>query len=245
MDLASNLEILGLSPRESKVYLALLSIGSTTITRIISSTGIPSSKIYDILERLEQKGLAKHIIISGKRQFQAENPNKIRLLVEEKNSIVEKTLPALIQMFTDKSDEVIAEIYKGKEAMKNIFDDILNKNKTWDVMGGSGKGMETIPAYLSDYYERLCDKNIKTRILFANTQAKHNQADNLKKYQNIKIKFLPKKIRNLMVIFIYDNNIFLIPVTDTTNINPVGILIRNKETSEGYRDYFNWLWSIC
>ena len=81
---ANSLELLGLSPRESAVYYALLKSGPTTTSRIIKDTGIPSSKIYDVLERLIQKGLASYILVSGKKEFRATNPNKLMEIIEKK-----------------------------------------------------------------------------------------------------------------------------------------------------------------
>ena len=54
------LEEIGLTKGEIKVYLTLLKIGNTTSGRIINESGVSRSKVYDVLERLKQKGLAIH-----------------------------------------------------------------------------------------------------------------------------------------------------------------------------------------
>ena len=50
-----NLEEIGLTEGENKVYLALLKLGSSTIGRIIKEAQVSNSKIYDILDRLNKK----------------------------------------------------------------------------------------------------------------------------------------------------------------------------------------------
>ena len=62
MDIKTQLEFLGLSERESRVYLSLLDLGPTTTSKLIRKTGIASSKIYDVLEKLTHRGLVTHII---------------------------------------------------------------------------------------------------------------------------------------------------------------------------------------
>ena len=66
MKIHKYLTMVGLSEREARVYQALLHIGPSTITRIVNETAIPSSKIYDVLERLEHKGLVSYILVKGK-----------------------------------------------------------------------------------------------------------------------------------------------------------------------------------
>jgi sugar-specific transcriptional regulator TrmB len=50
----SDLVPLGLTEGESKVYLALLRTGPSTIGRIIKEARVSNSKIYDILDRLKK-----------------------------------------------------------------------------------------------------------------------------------------------------------------------------------------------
>ena len=59
-----NLVNLGLTEGEAKVYTALLGTGSSTVGPIVKASGVASSNIYDILERLIEKGLVSFIIKS-------------------------------------------------------------------------------------------------------------------------------------------------------------------------------------
>ena len=76
-------EDIGLTKREIKVYLALLELGSTTVGNILDKTRIPSSKIYEILRRLQDKGLVSYVKIENKRHYQAADPNSILSLLDE------------------------------------------------------------------------------------------------------------------------------------------------------------------
>jgi sugar-specific transcriptional regulator TrmB len=57
------LEEIGLTKGEAQVYLALLKIGSTKVGPLVAEAKISSSKIYEILDKLEQNGLAGHIFV--------------------------------------------------------------------------------------------------------------------------------------------------------------------------------------
>ena len=67
----SLLEDIGLTRSEINVYLALLELGSSTTGKIIDKAKVSSSKIYEVLDKLIQKGLVSFIIKSGIKYFQA------------------------------------------------------------------------------------------------------------------------------------------------------------------------------
>lgn len=245
MEIEKSLNEIGFSEREGRVYLALLDLGSTTASKIIRKTGIASSKIYDVLEKLEHKGVVTHILQKGKKIFQATNPDKLFTLIKEKEEILEKSLPKLKELYSQKKEETDAEIYKGKEGMKTIFEDILREGKNWFALGASGKAEVTLPYYMPHFYKKMKDKNITLNILFVDTEVTRKQTKELRGYKNIKIKFLPKAIKNLMVVFIYANKIAIIPITSAVEIMPLAILMKSKESAESYKAYFKWLWKIC
>lgn len=245
MTIKTQLESLGLSERESRVYLALLDIGSTTTSKLIRKTGIASSKIYDVLERLKHRGLVTYIFKNGKKEFHPASPDKLFDLLKEKESTINEILPNLQRLYQKTTEEIQAEIYTGKEGIKAIFEDILKEGKEWCALGASGKAAFTLPYYMSHFYRRMQKKKIKLNIFYVDTDTTRKQKEELRKFKNIKIKFLPKQIRNLMVIFVYGNKVAVIPITETVEMTPLAILIKSKESAESYKDYFNWLWKIC
>jgi len=83
------LEKAGLSPGESAVYLALIDLGSTTVGPIVSKSGVSTSKVYSILNRLIKKGLVSSILIEGVKQFKAEDPRQLLEYVSNKEKELE------------------------------------------------------------------------------------------------------------------------------------------------------------
>ena len=71
---------IGLSDGEIKVYSALLDLRRSPVNKIHEKTGIERRNIYDILNKLIEKGLVSYTIEKGKKTYQCTHPNK---LVEE------------------------------------------------------------------------------------------------------------------------------------------------------------------
>ena len=53
---------IGLTPGEAEVYEALVELGLSSAGDIIKKANIASSKVYDVLHRLINKGLASYTI---------------------------------------------------------------------------------------------------------------------------------------------------------------------------------------
>ena len=68
------LEEIGLSRGESKIYLALIDLGSSTTGPIAKKSKISHSKVYKILDKLSVKGLVSYVLIRKTKYFKASNP---------------------------------------------------------------------------------------------------------------------------------------------------------------------------
>ena len=80
----SLLEKLGLTKGEIKVYLALNTLGESTVGPIGAESKVSKSKIYDILAKLIYKGLVGYIIKDGVKYFLANDPHVILDYMEKK-----------------------------------------------------------------------------------------------------------------------------------------------------------------
>jgi HTH-type transcriptional regulator, sugar sensing transcriptional regulator len=73
-ELFSTLQSLGLTEYESRAYIGLLSLGITDARTLCSHSGVPSSKIYSIMEKFELLGLIE-VQQSKPTRFKAIEPS--------------------------------------------------------------------------------------------------------------------------------------------------------------------------
>ena len=84
------LEEIGLTKSEIKVYLALLEIGSSSKGPLVKKANITSSKIYEVTDKLIEKGLVSYIIKNNVKYFSAAPPSRIKDYIEEKREKIEQ-----------------------------------------------------------------------------------------------------------------------------------------------------------
>jgi len=236
------LEELGLTANESKVYLSLMELGSSSATQIIQKTGLHRAVVYDLLERLIEKGLVGFAIKGRKKYFEATNPERLREMLLEKEEKLSEILPRLQELSKFRT-KLEVKIYKGTEGIKTVFEDILiSKPKEWLSLGSGGETYKLLPDFLEHFHKVRIKNKILVRGLFLDNPTARKRGENLAKMKSSDIKYLPKSFITPTVMNIYNDRVTLYSVTEG-NI-PFIILVENKELSKSFREYFEWLWKL-
>ena len=241
------LEILrkiGLSDGEIKVYSSLLDLGKAPLNKIHEKTGIERRNIYDILNKLIERGLVTYIKENKRRLFEISHPNKIIGYVEEKKhelditkQEIEKELPSIIEKYNFKKPDINAEIFRGIEGVKAVWEDMLNYKEVCWI--GSGRYVpKRLPIWFSNYNRRRVKQKVKWLNLMRNEMKKEIK----KPLEFEQIKFLPKEFSgNPTAIGIYGNKI----VNFLLGEDFFAFVIENKEIAENYKKYHKFLWNIA
>lgn len=235
------LESVGLTSNESKIYIALLELGKVNINKIADKTGLHRRTIYDCLQRLEDKGLVGFSIENKTRYFNAVDPHKLLdFLREKEESIkdkekkVENILPELFSLFQKAKSEVEVHVYKGKEGLKTVMEDIIREGKEWLSLTSAGKGPEILPYYLPRFHKRRIKEGIKLKVVESKGIKRGKELEQMAKTE---VRYAPLKYLAPISIWMYGNKTAFM-LWDAE----VGILIENKETTESFKTHFNILW---
>lgn len=238
-----DLEVLrkiGLSDGEIKVYQALLHIGVSSINNIHEKVSIDRRNIYDILNKLIERGLVAYIEENGKRTFRVSNPDKLISYIEEKKSgldevksQVSKLMPHMQEIFKSKEEEMFAEIFKGQEGIKSVWDDML----TTDAIYWIGSGMyvpDRFPAFWEDWNKRRIKKGIGSHHLF-----RYEKRKEVSRKKFTSCKFLPIEFSgNHTVTVVFGNKVAQFLFGE----NLFAFVIESKELAENYKSYHKYLW---
>src|SRR3989344_9293830 len=122
------LEEIGLSRRESICYTSLLELGSSKVGEIIKKTDIPSSKIYEILDKLIKRGFVSYVIKNNVKYYQATDPTCLLQHIEERRKKVEKILPGLLLRQKLATKQSVG-LYEGQQAIFSLFTTLISDAK--------------------------------------------------------------------------------------------------------------------
>lgn len=239
-DLLKRLEELGLSEKESRVYLALLPRRDTGTSKIIRATGLHGQFVYDALERLEKLGLAKHVVERGRKKFSANTPNRLIALIDEKRTAAHSIARELQSRFQGAHEQDF-EVYQGRDAfVAHEFQlmEEMPEGCTIDILGGGGGSYVGIIGEEMDEFERIRNKrNIKIRYISA-----AGQGENLKKMaasrKNFEYRVFPHLENGLIDTDIWPDLLVLQFYGDPI----LSFALTSKEIANSYRQFFNALW---
>ncbi|MBU2589745.1 MAG: hypothetical protein KJ939_00580 [Nanoarchaeota archaeon] len=231
------LQSFGFSPKEIKIYLACLELGTATGNEIANKSIINRSTTYDILKLLVEKGIASKLIKNNTTHFEVVGPMKLIAQLEEKKAKLNSVLDKLKVIEERVIKKPIVEVYEGHEGIKTIFEDILLTKKEVEVISTS-KIFEVLNYYFPNYIIRRKEERIFTRVI----QEESPKTKEVKKKDKNEFR-KTKAIENMDInsaTFIYGDKFAIIRLVKNELI---GILTWEKNLAEDQRKLFEILWN--
>lgn len=246
MDLEILKEI-GMTNGEIRVYLALLDLRSSSTGQIINKSKITSSKVYLILERLEQKGLISHIIKNNVKYFQVGDPKRLLDYMEEKKAIVDKETDEIKKLipflrekrenFTNLQDTSMYQGFRGLQTALYEFISDLKKEDEYVVLGARGHFGESFENFIRNFYKEKEERGINTRLIY---NSAFKEAKNLYKGLKLtKIRFIDHI--NPGTIVIAKDKVLII----TYGEDSIQVLIKSPQIAESFYAFFESMWKIA
>jgi len=231
---------LGLTKNEAKVYLALLKLGKATAVEITKQSHVHRVNAYDVLERLQQKGLIATVFQANKKIYEAANPEQLSTLIKEKQELLDEVLPSLKQEFKLKKEKQQVYHFLGVEGVMQAYMMILEQNATLYALGGSGLNRKYLKHRHEMWNKERIKRCIKGKGLYY--ELTRTGMSGWKSDKTMEIRYLPDEYKTLgMVDICGDLVVNLLPIEG----NIMAIVIENKVLADTYRNFFNYMWKYA
>lgn len=230
----------GLTEKEIKVYLALLSLGTALVQDIAKKAGTYRTYTYEVLKSLMEKGLVSYVIKSGKQYFEVAEPEKLLNILKEKEKKIEQILPELKEIYKTAVEKPKIEVYEGKAGLKTILDDLIRIKQEILVYCSTRKQLQLLRFYFPNYIKRRVKEKIKIKVI--TEKSKESLEIHKKDKEELReMKFLPEGFEFPTSTNIYGNKVAILSLEK----EPVGVIIDNEDIAKTQRIVFNLLWRIA
>jgi len=239
------LQNLGLTEGETKVYLALNKIGTSKTGILAKESGVSSSKVYKILDRLEKKGIVGHVIKGEIKHYSALEPKQLLQLIKEKEKEIEEQkkqvldlIPQLELAQQEAEEKTEATLFQGFKAIQNFFMNILNdleKGEEYFVLGALYGEVSRSRQFFKKYHSLRAKEGITVNMLI-----NHNVNIIPETRPLGKIRYLPKYLSNKTTMIFYKDKMLITVMSK----EPVGFLLKNEDVVKSFKAYFKTLWKI-
>lgn len=239
-----NLLKIGLTEGEAKVYLALSELGSSTVGPIVKKSSVAYSNIYDILNRLINKGIVSFIIKNKTKHFQAASPSNLIDFLNKKEKEISKQKESLKEILPDleklqelKSNQE-AEIFLGKRGLKTAYEKLLKNTTKNDEISFFYIHDEEYGEESNLFYNSITELSQKTKNRgICNKNYKKSWF--AKKATHLEMKFTDIPIPGN--IDIIKDKVLIVSWKDTI----FSILINSESFANSFKDYFEHMWRIA
>lgn len=242
------LEAMGFTKGELRVYFALLELGTTSSGPIILKSRVARSKVYEILERLKEKGLVSDFIRDDIRCFQALSPRRIldylksrKEAIREQEEEFKNILPELLDKEKSKQSAYQVKVYHGFEGVKTFYLEMMRELKPKDEYLGFAFPPEVFRhkpvLLLLDKFHRLrAEQGARAKILC--TPRDVVNVRKLKYPRNRAYEFRVSKYPFPPSVSIFKETVATFIWSDVPRV----FVIISPENAEHYRRFFLSLW---
>lgn len=229
------LQQLGLTKSEIRVYICLLDMNSASASEIADETDMYRKNVYDALYALMKKGLVSFSKTEQRKIFTAASPQRLLQLIEVQKNEVQSVLHHLKTIYDAAPMKEDITVFKGKEGLKTIFEDIITQQLPNNAFGTGEEFRSLLPYYFTQFQKRKAEKAIRSRVVCPERERGSSFATQFVG----DIRFLPHDTTTTTII--YGNKVAII----TWKENPTGIFISSAQLAKSYGNYFESLWKIA
>lgn len=250
--LHQQVELLGLTPSEARLYVAGLGHAGLGVHELSRMTGMKRPTIYHGLHLLEQKGLVAKKGTGRRLVFVMQPPERLRETLDEATKVIEKKrdlLESLLPLFvrsSASSGTTQVQHLEGVEGMKTLVEEALYcKSRTWDILAPKRNFFsEMDPVYAKNFLATRKSRGIKARSLWErpdiSTLPKRRLTSD--EIQDRHPHYLPQEFggRFSSTLILFDDKAAFLSSFHERQ----GILLQSQEVHDLLRVMFDGLWLV-
>ena len=246
MNLIKDLENLGLTQAQARVYISCLQLGCDTVLNIARHADLKRPTVYLTLDDLAKKGLVTETRKANTTLYKAEEPSRLLAQVKMKEEIAKNIIPSLRAIYNIDPSKPNIKIAEGVQCVRNVYNGIFsylreNPKEELLIFGSLKDAAKNFQTEVIDYFY-LCMKKSNNII-----REIGNDDPETRKYYRASKKLDPNhEIRLIRAEgtfiktdnMLYGTTLIIFSVTDQI----FATIIESPYISATYKTLFNMAW---
>ena len=234
----NTLQSIGLTEKESQIYIAILENGTSPVSQIAHTANYNRITTYSILEKLQARGLATLTERDGIKHFTAISPELLVEDTQKRAQDLANKLPLLKSIAGESSAHPSVQFFTGLDGIKKAYQGTLLAETEILNYANSKNLRDHWPEYDKEYVKKRAEKKIFLRGFAPEDEPGCLVHEDDKMFYR-DIRLLPKKdfwVENEINIF--DDKVLI------TSFEPniFAILIQSKAVADTQRQIFEMMW---
>ncbi|MFH1047265.1 MAG: helix-turn-helix domain-containing protein [Patescibacteria group bacterium] len=242
--LEKELQEIGFSDKEARIYLAGLELGATSAQELSQKSGVNRATTYVMIESLAERGLMSSVTKGKKRLFIAEGPNAVSRLIENEKNDIEKRQKKIDTILIDlinlsqSSAGVRPNVtfFEGEKGIESLRQSIIESGVDYvEEFSPIDDAYKYFPPVQNDYRDRFRQKVKHIKLIYSSKKGPFLAAEE----NNVSRRFIPSdKYPFTGDIAIYGSRVNIIYY----GVKLMGVLIEHEGISNAFHQLFSLAW---
>jgi sugar-specific transcriptional regulator TrmB len=234
---------IGFSGNESKVYLAALELGPSSIWEIAKHSTVKRPTCYVILEDLAYKGLASSSNDGKRVVYAVVSPKQLAQYQQRKFEKFNASIGQLLAIADQYKEKPKITTYEGFEGIRQVFLNSASAMDKDDTIFVHGANLLTgeYQSIIQELFLIRKKRHILTKGIYQdNSENRTVFVENA--HQNRQVRFLPKeKFNPSTQVNVFGDTVAYIVLSEN---EPFATVIESKALAHDEREKFDFLWTI-
>lgn len=240
-DILHLLEQFGLTPKQAKVYLAALQLGTSSVQDIAREAETERTNAYGAIEALIARRLMS-VTTSGKKQlYVAEPPERLESLLSEQRDSLSRLLPELRSLHNQGENKPRIRYYPGLEGYKAAYDETLDATSQEQLAVYSVK--DILDVLGREYVDRVVTRRVKLGIHLRVVRSRETEirgvyptgADDKRE-----VRLAPAGMVFPIATYVCGNKVIFL----SSKRELFGLVMESADIAQAQRNYIEALWEI-
>lgn len=241
-------EELNFSKKETKVYLAILELGTAKAKDLALKTDLNRTTVYDVCDVLLSRGLISTYKQGKTTFFNALDPKRLENYLErekeECESKIEKQkkkvkdlLPELISLQNLPTKKPKVQFFEGEKGIREAYEDTLSSREIILAYANVETMHKGLPNFFPEYYKRRTAKKIFIRAICPQNKLSIERSEKDREEMR-EVRFLPEKAQT----FSPEINLYHHKMLIASWKEKIAVIIESKELVDLQKLIYNLLW---
>ena len=237
MEKENLLQQLGLSEKESALYLTALDSGVVSITQLAKKSGLKRPTCYLVIEELVKKHLLTKTPKGKRMCYKAENPLILSQQIEKTQETLNMLLPSLLSSFQKYSHQPKIRFYEGKQQISKMSEEVYHAKEIWAMFSPENFLNVFSKQENKHFFNILIRHGGVIYDIFEDT-AKAREFAKAKYRTGIShVKFLPSDFKIATDFMVYGDKLAIVSFE-----NLIGLIIEDKAIAQTQRQVLKFIW---
>jgi sugar-specific transcriptional regulator TrmB len=233
------LDLFGLNEKERRTYLAILPLGTVTLTPLAKATGLPLTTVQAVVGRLAEHGLIKVGQRGSRHFYEPLEPIALRRILERRAEEMAGAIPLLERLKATPTGRAKLRVFQGERVADILHLALKSKDKLVHEIVAA-KDFQDIIGEKFHFTRRRVRQGVHLKSLRVESREIKRYSADTHRRELREAKFLPRELTFMANVMFWDDTVACFAAPE----EKLAWVVESPSYAEMWRQLFGTMWEI-